>query len=179
MNTAQLSVEIELAQPRDMEPIWELYEKIWLQAYPNKDAGISRDDIAKYLAFERPGMTKRWQAAIARPGDVNNNQRAVFVARANDAIVGMVSPKVNDDGTHRLTSLYVAPDTRGQGVGSKLIKHVLHWHEGHDVYLYVAPYLQGAQRLYQKHGFDFIEIPLTYFKNDPVPHLTMMRPRPV
>ncbi len=167
---------IELAKPTDMPEIWQMYETVWLLAYPNEAAGISLDAVAKYLSWEKPGMTKRWLHAIEKPGDIANNQRAVFVARKNDDVVGVVSPKINDDGTHRLTSLYVAPEAQGHGIGSMLIDRVLEWHIGQDVYLYVAPYLADAQRLYQKYGFDFVDTPLTYFENNPVGHLTMKRP---
>ncbi len=170
-----MKATIELAKASDMPEIWQLYEAIWLQVYPNEEAGISVDAIAEYLAWEKPGMTKRWLQAIAKPGDAANNQRAVFVARKNSKVAGVVSPKVNNDATHRLTSLYVAPEARGQGIGSMLIEKVLEWHQGHDIYLYVAPYLTDAQRLYQKYSFVFVDVPLTYFDNNPVGHLTMKR----
>ena len=170
------NVTIEFATPTDMPGIWQLYETVWIQTYPNEAAGISVEAIVKYLAWERLGMTQRWQSAIEQPGDISNNQRAVFVARNSNKLVGIISPKVNDDGTHRLTSLYVAPEARGNGVGSKLIERVLEWHEDNDTYLFVVPYLEDAQRLYEKYGFGFVEAPLMFFENSPVSYLTMMRP---
>lgn len=168
-------VTIEFAKPTDMPAIWQLYEGVWLETYPNEAAGISVKAIQEYLDWERQGMTERWQSAIEQPGDINNNQRAVFVARASNKLVGIISPKVNNDGTHRLTSLYVAPEARGKGMGSKLIERVLDWHQGNDTYLFVAPYLENAHRLYEKYGFKFIEAPLKFFENSPVSYLTMMR----
>jgi len=154
---SSLQLEIELACPEDITPIWELYQTVWLSTYPNEEFEISKQDIWEYLRNYKGEFIECWQKAIAHPGQADDN-RAVFVARDKGAVIGFISPKINKgERPHRLTSLYVAPEARGKGVGSQLVEQVLDWHGDNDIYLYVAPWLKNAQRLYERFGFSLIE----------------------
>jgi len=75
------SIELSLAQPGDERAITEVMQKAWLFAYPNKERGITEDDI-----------NHRWQSAYsderlakqrAEFGHQSETER-VFVAKEHE-----------------------------------------------------------------------------------------------
>jgi GNAT superfamily N-acetyltransferase len=83
--------------------------------------------------------------------------RLRFVAVLNDKVVGMAAGgDSNHTGTASLTSLWVDPGWRGQGVGDRLVMAVLEWAktEGFSrVLLWVTDGNSKAESLYQRNGF--------------------------
>lgn len=79
------------------------------------------------------------------------------MAVLNDELVGMAAgSESNYTGTASLTSLWVDPGSRGQGVGDRLVVAVLEWakSEGfNQVLLWVAEGNSKAESLYQRNGF--------------------------
>ncbi len=95
-----------------------------------------------------------------------------FVAVFNDQVVGMAAGGAsNDTGTASLTSLWVDPSTRGQGVGDQLVNAVLKWAKAEgfsQVLLWVTEGNSKAASLYERNGFtrtgDVITEPLREFE---------------
>jgi GNAT superfamily N-acetyltransferase len=92
---------------------------------------------------------EEWRQAVA--------SRLRFVAVANDQVVGMAAgSESNYTGTASLTSLWVDPGARGQGVGDRLVLAVLEWakSEGfNQVLLWVTEGNSKAESLYLRNGF--------------------------
>ena len=148
------AVSVERATPEDAEGVFNVQRQTWLATYPNAEAGITEEDIRVRIEGEHgelvPQKLERWRSGIENPGD----NRAVFVVRDNNKVVGFVSPGIID-GQRRIGAIYVLPETQGKGVGGKLLKEALAWHgRDEDIFLHVATYNQNAIDFYKKNGFE-------------------------
>jgi ribosomal protein S18 acetylase RimI-like enzyme len=93
-----------------------------------------------------------WRASLERQA------AATFLAIDGDETVGLVRTFVEpeDVTTAELVSMWVAPHTRGQGVGRQLVAAVVEWARHHDatsVQLWVTETNAPARRLYESCGF--------------------------
>ncbi|MFI5428719.1 GNAT family N-acetyltransferase [Aeromicrobium sp. UC242_57] len=88
---------------------------------------------------------ERWRALLA--------DTACFIAYDGEEPVGMVSGRVVD-GAHELTSMWVAPQGRGRGIGRQLIAAVIAWSAGRPLSLRVMDGNQAAIRVYEAAGFE-------------------------
>lgn len=87
---------------------------------------------------------QRWRELIARD--------ACFIASADDVPVGMVAARL-DDGSASLTSMWLAPEARGRGIGQQLVAAVLRWAAGRELSLRVINGNTAAITAYERAGF--------------------------
>jgi putative acetyltransferase len=91
---------------------------------------------------------------------------AYFVVEKGGAIVGGagVSQLQNEAKTIcELQKMYFMPQARGQGIGAKMMDKCLEAAKsfGYEkCYLETMPYMEAAQKLYRKSGFDYICEPM-------------------
>ena len=81
----------------------------------------------------------------------------LWVVENDHEIIGTVSAVRSDDSIF-VRGMAVSPEARGQKIGSALLKLTENYacEEGFDrMSLYTTPFLLGAIRLYQSHGFTF------------------------
>jgi ribosomal protein S18 acetylase RimI-like enzyme len=80
-----------------------------------------------------------------------------FVVEVDGRVVGLAAGgDSSDPGAAALTSLWVAPEARGKGVGDRLIEVVDDWSKSagyRRLVLWVAEGNERAERLYQRNGF--------------------------
>lgn len=173
------TVVIERAVPDDAEAISDLLRRTWQATYPNKEAGITEEDIrlrTEGRNGERiPQNIDRWRKHI-EADDINS---AVFVARAHGVVAGMANATIKD-GKRYLTALYVSTDAQGKGIGGQLMMNVLEWHGGDDeIYLNVASYNQNAINFYKRYGFEQTDTPVVdegnVYGNTRIPEIQMVR----
>ena len=80
----------------------------------------------------------------------------VYVAADGDTVVGTVALIRYEQGIYELSKMAVAPETRGQGIGRKLIAYVLEQARtlgAHTVFLGSSKRLENAVHLYESMGF--------------------------
>jgi len=80
----------------------------------------------------------------------------ILIALENDKIIGLASGRIREDGVGHLGFLGVRPEHRRKGVGSNLLKEYLKEakkRNAHKVWLFTAPSLHSAIKLYVKAGF--------------------------
>jgi putative acetyltransferase len=92
-------------------------------------------------------------------------QSAYFVAVLNGEIVGgcgIYPTKGMPEGCTELVKLYLAPATRGKGVGKALMERcfeIAKEKEYTEIYLETLPELHIAVGLYERMGFEYLEKP--------------------
>ncbi len=121
--------------------------------------------------FEDMGICKVGTAyedpSLDRMFETYNKSRAVyFVVAEEDAIYGGggVAQLDNYQGNVcELQKMYFLPEARGKGLGYQMMERCMHSAQefGFDAcYLETMPYMEDAQKLYTKFGFEYIEAPL-------------------
>ena len=147
-----LSVSVERAVPGDAEAIMTIKREAWLAAYPNKEFGVTVEDIQKKFPQDSmPAAIENWQRGIA--SEKENGDRVTFVARVDGKVVGFTAP-CSEDGQRRIGAMYISPDAQGKGVGSQLLRKAVQWHGlEQDIYLHVVRYNHNAIRFYEHFGF--------------------------
>ncbi|MER6568191.1 bifunctional helix-turn-helix transcriptional regulator/GNAT family N-acetyltransferase [Streptomyces sp. NPDC001093] len=101
------------------------------------------------------GLVARIVADFAEDHDPHLER--VWIAEQAGRPVGCVMC-VRDDapGTARLRLLLVEPEARGHGIGDRLVRAVIDFARGvgyRDLVLWTNDVLDGARRIYQRHGF--------------------------
>lgn len=87
---------------------------------------------------------ERWRARLA--------DGPCFIAYADGRPVGMVAGWLVGDAAE-LTSMWVAPEARRQGIGRALIERVVEWSGGRPLSLRVIDGNQAAVTAYERQGF--------------------------
>ena len=96
-----------------------------------------------------------------------NNQKSVyFVIENNDKIIGGagISQLENEEATVcELQKMYFLAEARGLGLGTQLMEKCLQSAKDFGYskcYLETMPYMEAAQKLYKKVGFDYLCTPM-------------------
>lgn len=144
------SFKIMLAAPDDVVGIQEVFYKTWLDTYPNKESGVTVDDIEDQYkdAFTEETIRQR-REGLASP----KKERTLLVAKEGDIVVG-VCRIVRRSDKNQLQAIYVLPEFQGKGIGR------LFWEEAKkffdkekDIVVEVATYNSNAIEFYKKLGF--------------------------
>lgn len=95
----------------------------------------------------------------------------LWVAHADDRIVGTAALAPLAPGQAEIKSMRTAPEYRGQGIASRLLRHVLDHARGHgigQVWLETGSmeFFAPAHAMYRKHGFTDCE-PFGSYRPDP------------
>ena len=84
----------------------------------------------------------------------------VYVASTDDAIVGCAALIRFEDGVYELSKMAVAPETRGQGIGRKMLAYVIQQARelhAHTLFLGSSTRLKDAVHLYESLGFRHVQ----------------------
>lgn len=147
-------LEVQLAKPEDAAGVFDVQRQTWIDTYPNAEAGITEQDIRNRVEGEHgelvPDKIAWWRKGIETSGE----NRAIFVVKDDDKVVGFVAPGIMD-GQRRIGAIYVLPEAQGKGLGRKLLNKAIDWHgRDKDIYLHVASYNDNAIGFYEKNGFE-------------------------
>lgn len=112
---------------------------------------------ARLMASSEPWITLGrdlvgCRAALARPGT------ELFVARDKNLPVGFILlAPYGLAGSPYIASIAVAAEAHGQGVGSQLLRFAeQHFAGSKHLFLLVSSFNPRAERLYRRHGYEFI-----------------------
>jgi ribosomal protein S18 acetylase RimI-like enzyme len=106
--------------------------------------------IASEAPVDRPAALKRMRERLTRDETVS------LLADDDGLLVGSLGLEVTSYGVADLGML-VAPERRGQGIGSALLDAGIEWarsHDAHKIALEVWPHNEPAIGLYRKFGFE-------------------------
>lgn len=96
----------------------------------------------------------------------NRPKATYFVVQDGDHIIGCagVAPLDNYEGNVcELQKMYFLEEARGRGIGSEMMKTCLDKARAYgfeQCYLETMPYMEAAQKLYQRTGFKYIDGPM-------------------
>lgn len=94
------------------------------------------------------------------------NRAAYFVLEENEKIIGGAGIAPLEGGNQsvcELQKMYFLPEARGRALGEKMIDHCLMYAKEQSFemcYLETLPYMETAQKLYLKKGFEYIDAPM-------------------
>ena len=87
---------------------------------------------------------------------VENNSKIVGCA-------GIAKLENGDPEICELQKMYFLPETRGLGIGSKMMEKCLEqakYFGFKKCYIETMPFMHAAQKLYKKSGFEYLNVPL-------------------
>ena len=96
----------------------------------------------------------------ALPGDYAPPDGALFVARGETGLVGMIALRRRDADRGEMKRLFVRDSARGTGLGRRLAERVIVEARARgyrEICLDTLPVMQDAQRLYTRLGFRDVE----------------------
>jgi len=146
-----MSIVISVASdPSDARAMQEVYYKAWLETYPNRGAGITREDIVE--SWKEAFTEERLKKAEQRIVNQDNNETLIF-AKDGSRLVG-VARIVRHEEKNELQSIYVLPEYHGQGIGTKLWESLRKYSTpSQKTTVSVATYNLKAINFYKKLGF--------------------------
>ncbi len=145
-----MKITVSDARVKDVEGLQEVFYRTWLATYPNKEHGITVDDIEERFKDRHSGERLNDRRAAIATLDENNKY---LVAKDDDTVVGLCR-LTKHEMENRVTALYVLPEYQGKGVGTALWSEALNFFDrSKDIVVNVATYNQKAINFYTKLGF--------------------------
>ena len=142
------SIKIVEATPEDAKGIVSLLYKTWLNTYPNKEIGITKEDIEERF--------QNIDERVIKMKDVIQNTPAShkrIIAKDIDVVIG-VALLIKKEDVNQLQMIYVLPEYQGKGVGSMLWNEIKKFCDpSKDTIVQVASYNKNAISFYEKLGF--------------------------
>jgi len=167
--TRQFSID----QPTtdDVEGLHEMHIQSWFDTYPNEAQGISREYIAECV--KKFNVQRRVE--IIEDSVKNPNHYMRVVHDENGTVIGFSDSEI-EDGTYELKGLYVDKPMQGTGLAKELMEDALEWlGTDHEIFLIVVAYNIRAQKFYKKYGFEIVTGSDTFYDNEPLPVIKMVR----
>lgn len=146
------NVIIKEATPEDAKQITYVRRKTWLTTYPNRNEGITKEDIE--ASFAKRTVEEESEARAQRIADISDTH--IWVAKERDILVGFIEAmKGPDKDDNKIRSFYILSQYQHQGIGTALMEEALKWLGGEkQVSCEVASYNKDAIRFYKKFGFE-------------------------
>jgi len=175
-NNQEGAYKIELARPDDVRRLQEIIRACWLDTYPNETAGITREDIAGrdfYTGDNAEAVEYRKERMRIMIEDSENEHTWIVKSDQNE-IVGFCrlhkatgkeyAKKV--DPYAEIDKIFILKDSRGKGLGKKLLHEAEQWATGLDIRLEVVDYNGDAIEFYKREGFVPLEKDQSIFPAD-------------
>ncbi len=129
---------------------WRLWRSLRLRAVEESPSSFRGS-----LAQESAEADERWVELISRTAD--NPKGLLLVAEADADPVGMLFGRIDDSSEYLdVGAMWVDPDVRRNGIGSRLIDAALDWARAagaKQAELWVTVGNDAAERLFEKSGF--------------------------
>jgi ribosomal protein S18 acetylase RimI-like enzyme len=119
-----MEIKILDQKVEDVLEVTRLIRETWLDTYPNKEFGITKEEILDKYDESKPDFAQRLER---RRNYLNNNDddHHSWVAKIGQKIVGFCDAKRGEE--NRIQAIYVLPDYQRKKVGGKLMQNTLDW----------------------------------------------------
>ena len=134
----------------DAHGVQEVFYKTWLATYPNKDAGILKEDIEEFYKSRNSeeSIKKREEFFMNIPAN-----ELFLIAKDETKVVG-VFVVVKKEEFNQLQAIYVLPEYQRKGIGMMFWKKAKEFFDkSKDIIVQVAIYNKQAISFYKKLGF--------------------------
>ena len=142
-------MKIRLIEKRDNQQVASVIRKV-LEEFNVPKVGTAYADPELDMMFETYSKPKS----------------AYFVVEQDERIIGCagIAPLANGaPEVCELQKMYFLPETRGLGIGTEMMEVCLSKAKDfgfEKCYLETMPYMEAAQKLYKKSGFDYLDGPM-------------------
>lgn len=135
---------------------------------PGDNRGVARliRGVLEELGVPKIGTAYADKALDDMSAQYGLPRAAYFVVEEDGRIIGGAGIAQLEQGGEQvceLQKMYFSPDARGRGIGSKMMETCLERARefGYgQCYLETMPYMEAAQKLYKRHGFEAIDAPM-------------------
>ncbi|MDE1941434.1 MAG: GNAT family N-acetyltransferase, partial [Patescibacteria group bacterium] len=169
---------VSLAVPDDVPGMQDVFYYGWLATYPNKEYGITVDDIEdRYKDRHSEERLARRREQIATMSD----NKLTMVAKLDGKIVG-VCRMIKHPDKNQLSAIYVLPDYHGHGIGTAMWEAIQqHFDATKSTIVDVAVYNAKAIKFYEGLGFvdtgkRFSDPKFKMKSGAAIPEMEMIRP---
>ncbi|MCX6716481.1 MAG: GNAT family N-acetyltransferase [Candidatus Taylorbacteria bacterium] len=145
-----MKITIQNANPEDVLGNSEVFYYGWLDTYPNKECGITREDIEdRFKNGRNPEALEKKRKQII---ELTVNEK-LFNAKDGEKIVGVCRLRKSER-EGELTAIYILSEYRGGGIGKMFWNEALKFFDNSkDIIVKVATYNTKAIEFYKKLGF--------------------------
>lgn len=153
MAPSQTLLVIRTLEPQE----WPAYREIRLRSLAD-----APDAFCSTLADEQQRSPDQWAARLSAAAV--SGRDAPFIAELDGAVVGLLWAQLDaaDPVVANLFQVWVAPESRGQGVAARLLQQAIAWAASRNaslVQLSVTCGDSAAVRLYGRAGFQMVGVP--------------------
>lgn len=129
--------------------IVSVYRDSWLETYPNKELGITENDLLSRFS-DMLCVIEEWRSNI-----LASKERLTWVVKNQQGkILGFCIARKGDE-YQELEYLYIMRVIQGKGFGHQLITKAIEWMQNSKpVFLVGAAYNHKAIQFYKKYGFE-------------------------
>lgn len=143
-------VIIRKSEAKDVEQVMDVFYKTWLATYPNKEVGITEEDVHERYknSFTEEEFSKR-----RKYYDTEHQNESFLVAEIGDKVVGVCFSIIREE-CNQLQAIYVLPEYQGKGIGKMFWEDMVKFFDkDKKIIVQVATYNTGAIEFYKKLGF--------------------------
>jgi len=146
-----MKISIRKSKKGDLSAIQDINYKSWLETYPNKEHGITLDDVEDRFKTLKETWKKRGAGQTTKKGKV---ERIAYVATVNNKVVGYAVGIIKEK-TNQLQAIYILSKYQKHGIGEKLFNKLIDafFDKNKDIIVEVATYNTQAINAYKKWGF--------------------------
>lgn len=145
-------ITIRNASEDDAIAIQNVFYKTWLETYPNKEIGITIEDIEE--TFKDSFSDEKINNYKERIKNPPSNSKLLVAVDDETNIVIAISRIFIRENYNQLQTIYVLPEYQGKGVGKALWSGALQYFDKEkDIVVQVATYNTKAISFYESLGF--------------------------
>ncbi len=114
-------------------------------------------ECARHMAASEPWITLQRDVPSAL-GVLSNPEKDVWIARDSGAIAGFIILDLRGPFPGYIQTIYVRPESRGQGLGTALIALAEDriFRDSPNVFMCVSSFNPAARRLYERLGYEAV-----------------------
>ncbi len=142
--------KLDIAKPEDAKGIINVLHKTWLATYPNKELGITTEDIEESYkdSYTEENLSQLRNKIKNSP----INEKRIVVKKGGEIVA--VATAVKEEDKNELRTIYVLPEFQGMGIGKMLWLEMKNFCDpSKDIVVHVATYSQNTIEFYKKLGF--------------------------